>query len=79
MGIKPNIAIVHNGAHPLIVEASCKNPHDGRTYFFRSDDIWFDVKDIVMKAGIRTLPVYVNPNNFKEYVMDLSSITKYVE
>jgi len=79
VGVKVNVAVVQNGISPMIVEANCRNPKNGRTYLFRSEDLWFDARDIVMKAGIRTLPVHVNPNNYKEYVMDLSSITKYTK
>ena len=77
--VRVNHEVLVENKNPFVIETSYQNQEDGRVYYFRSEDLWFDPAEIIMKASIRSLPIYVNPNNFKEYVVDLTSITKYLD
>lgn len=78
IGITMNNSVMINGRHPYVLEANCMSPADGKLYTFRSEDMWQDATLILQQFNIITIPVYVNPQNYAEYVMDISSIKKYL-
>jgi hypothetical protein len=54
------------------------SPYDGKLYTFKSEYFWQDVTPILQRYNITTIPVYINPNNYKEYVVDISQIKNYL-
>ena len=73
-----NRSLSINGRHPYILIASAIAPYDGLIYTFESDSIWDDLTPILQNYNITTVPVYVNPQNYKEYYMDIDSFKKYL-
>ena len=73
-----NRSIAVNGRNPFIIEASYQNPLDGLFYYFKSDHIWQDITPIIKQMNITAVPIYVNPNNYKEYYMHTDTITQYI-
>lgn len=63
-----------NGRHPLVICCQAQNPEDGRVYTFRSEGIWYDPRPYLDDADAETLPVYVDPNNYKHYAVDTSGV-----
>jgi len=77
--VRPNIDVYVKGKNPYVLEASYLNHIDGRHYYFKSENIWYDISLIIQRASIRTVPVYVNPKDFTEYYIDMEPILKYIE
>lgn len=73
-----NRAINVNGRHPYNVIVQWDNPEDGKHYLFRSNNIYFNPEKIIEDRNIKTFPVYINPNNKKQYVVDIDDLTKKV-
>ena len=63
-----------NGRCPLVIYCQAQNPEDGRVYVFRSEGFWYDPRPYLEDAGARTLPVYVDPNNYRHYAVDASGV-----
>lgn len=71
-------SLMVNGRHPFVLRASAISPYDGQAYEFRSDAIWNDLRPILQAYNITKVPVYVNPQNYKEYYMDMTNINQYL-
>lgn len=71
-----NMAYAINGRHPYNVFAEWMNPMDGRTYTFKSENVWGNTWDMIGEYGnaIKEIPVYVDKENAEKYYMDLDSI-----
>ena len=67
-----NTMINVNGKHPYIIKATFE--YNGVTYDAKSKNLWFDASDVINTYGIKEVPVCININNPKEYVMDLSEL-----
>lgn len=65
-----------NGVSPFVIQASTVGP-DGATYVFKSGDIYDDTPNLIASNNIQKIKVYVNPSNYKEYVMDIESLNNY--
>lgn len=63
-----------NGRHPVRIDCSWRDPADGVTYHFRSDNLWKDPTPILERQNITQLPVYLNPDKKKEYVVSLEPL-----
>ena len=63
-----------NGRCPLVICCQAQNPEDGRVYVFRSEGFWYDPRPYLEDAGACTLPVYVDPNNYRHYAVDASGV-----
>jgi len=74
-----NMNLTVNGRHPFILIASAISPYDGKTYKFKSESIWNDLTLSFEKYNIKTVPVYVNPKNYKEYYVDIDYFKNYLE
>lgn len=61
-----------NGRHPLVVRCQAVNPADGKVYVFTSEGIWFDPTPWLENR--RQVPVYVDPDDYWQYVVDLDGI-----
>lgn len=66
-----------NGYHPYIIECVWTERASGNTYIFRSPNIWDDPGLLIDMNKIKTLPVYYDPANIKNYVVDMSALTQY--
>lgn len=60
-----------NGKSPYRIECSWLDEKTGKTYLYKSENIWFDPTNLVIGTQ---LPAYVNPNNLKEHYIDISAI-----
>lgn len=74
-----NGSISVNGKHPYMLVASTISPYDGNTYVFNSDSVWNDLNPIIKQYNITTVPVYVNPQNYKEYYLDIDIFNQYLD
>ncbi len=70
------------------IEIDGKNPYfilratyiaNGEKHYFNKKNLEKDLSVIIEKNQIKTVPVYVNPENFSEYNMDISGIEKLEE
>lgn len=61
-----------NGKHPYTIIASFI--YNGETYETKSENLWFDAKNIIDNYNIRELPVYIDTNNPKLNILDTSII-----
>ena len=73
-----NRSVKVNGKSPYIMIANTISPYDGKTYVFKSDSIWNDLSNVLQTYNIKTVPVYVNPNNYKEYYIDIDFFKQYL-
>ncbi len=48
------------------------DPETGRVFVFQSEGFWFDPAPFL--AGHTTLPVYVQPGNYRRYAVDTAGI-----
>lgn len=73
-----NTSLSVNGRHPYRLDATYINPLDGKIYSYSSEAIWTDLTPVLNSRQITTIPVYVNPNNFAEYYMDISGLQQFI-
>ncbi len=78
VGFNIDSSVSVNGRCPYRLEANYISPIDGKLYSYRSDNIWSDLTPILEQRQITTIPVYVNPNNYAEYYMDISSLKNVI-
>lgn len=71
-----NRSIKVMGVRPFVIKASTVGP-DGLTYEFTSSNIYYDIRDLIRSNNIGKIKVYVNPSNYKEYVMDIESLSEF--
>lgn len=64
-----------NGKHPYYIVCSWKNKIDGKTYKFRSDNLWYDPNPYIKKLNLERIPVYIIPSNPKQYHVAVEEIT----
>jgi hypothetical protein len=58
-----------NGRSPFVVYSQWLNPHTQQVHVFKSDLIWYNPSDYIQNQKV---PVWVDPNNYKRYRVDLS-------
>lgn len=68
-GVHLNKRIEVNGKNPLQIHAQWQDPVTQKIHIFKSDNIWFDPSAYIKNEN---LVVYINPDNLKEYHMDIS-------
>lgn len=61
-----------------ILKASAISPTDGKKYIFKSDAILHNLTPILHSYNITTVPVYVNPQNYNEYYVDMKFFQQYL-
>lgn len=71
---RKNTSYAVNGVHPYNIVCEWNNPQDNKKYTFKSENIWDDPQRIIEEKNIKTVPVYINPENKKQYFMDLDYI-----
>lgn len=67
-----------NGRHPYVIICQWDNEIDGKEYIFKSGNLWFDPTFAIEQKNIDTLPVYIDMNNKKKYVIDTSILADEV-
>lgn len=77
-GFNFNKNVTINGVHPYILTATIISPYDGLIYTFKSESIMTDLTPILQAYNIKTVPVYVNPQNYKEYYVDIDFFKRYL-
>ena len=60
-----------NRRHPYKVICEWYDPADNQRYVFKSKDIWTDPERILRERNVKTLPVYLNLSNKKQYLVDM--------
>lgn len=65
-----------NGRHPYNIICEWNNPADSKKYFFKSENIWMNPENKIEEKNIKTFPVYINPENIQQYVIDIDSIVE---
>ena len=60
-----------NNKHPYNVICELDSSIDGKTHILKSENIWFDPKNIIEDRNITTFRVYYNINNLKQYYIDI--------
>jgi Protein of unknown function (DUF3592)/TIR domain len=73
--VEQNTTIEVNGRHPFFVITQWRNPVSHQLVQFRSPALW---EDPTVKAKDRMITVVVDPENFHDYVMDLSYLRRAV-
>jgi hypothetical protein len=72
-GVEPNEAVSVNGRHPFVVLCQWQNPATQEVHVFRSENLWFDPSDYLKRPKLR---VFIEPENPKRYLVDLSFLPK---
>lgn len=65
--------------HPCVLEARATLPNSDNEYIFKSFYNWTNLQPIVEKHSIKTVHVYVDLDNPKNYFMDLEPIKKLIK
>lgn len=67
-----------NGRHPFNIICEWNNPSDGKTYIFKSNNLWINPENIISERNINKFPVYIDLNSPKKYYLDINSVTEDV-
>jgi hypothetical protein len=73
-GTRMNLTYSVNGKHPYNVYCSWTNPDNNFKYTFKSENVWTDISHEIEGRHIDKFRVFVNPNNFNEYIVDIDNI-----
>lgn len=71
-----NTKVTINGKHPYYITCYWKNRINGKTYKFRSENVWYNPTDQFKKSGIEKIPVYIIPSNPNQYYVDMENINE---
>lgn len=72
-----NLLYTVNRRHPYYIVCQWRDPEDGKTYLFRSGNLWMDPEPLIQARNITVFPVYFDPRNKKRYVVDTEAVTRY--
>lgn len=67
VGVQYDTRVRVNGRCPLVLQCQAVNPADGKVYVFESDSLWFDPTPFL--DGQTTMPVLVDPDDYRRYQM----------
>ena len=67
-----NYSVRVNWRHPYVIQCSWLDPQTQKVYVFHSDSIWYNPTPYL--GDRTTLPVYIDPDNPKHYVVDTEGI-----
>lgn len=73
-----NFSYSVNNRHPYNIICKWNNPEDGKTYLYKSENIWFNPEPKIEDENITTFPIYVDSNNKKKYVVDIDKLTENI-
>lgn len=74
LSTKVNKNYTVNNKHPYNIFCEW-NGMDGKKHIFKSDNIWVDPEKIIKDRNIKTFRVYFNPNNIKQYYVEVDMLT----
>ena len=63
-----------NGENPYNIICKWYDSITNQTYELKSDNLWYNPEGYITQNNITKFKVYINPNNYKEYTMDVSEI-----
>lgn len=69
----------NRGYFPYHLRANYLNPADNQTYLFESDDTYINPNDIIAKYQTKTVRVYLDSTNTKNYYVDILSLIPETE
>jgi len=72
-GVEINRSFEVNGAHPFRIVTQWQNPATSEVHIFKSNDLWFDPSDYIKHEQVT---VFIEQNNPKNYLVDLSFLPK---
>lgn len=72
-----NISYSVNGLHPYNIICKWNDLEDGKTYTFKSKNIWKNPEEKIEKNNITTFPIYIDLTNKKKYIIDTDCLTEY--
>ncbi len=67
-----------NGKCPYNIICEWNNPLDNKKYIFKSKNIWINPERIIVEKNIKQLPVYIDNNNIKKYIIDIDIFTENI-
>jgi hypothetical protein len=67
--VAKNTNLKVNGRSPFVVYSQWLNPHTQQVHVFKSDSIWYDPSEYIQNQKV---PVWIDPNDYKRYRVDLS-------
>lgn len=73
-----NTMVRVNGRCPYRVICSWQNPEDGKSYLFRSENLWTNPMPEIERRNIRTFTVFLDPKNHKKYTVDTDGLTENI-
>jgi len=73
--IRPNYSVEINGRCPYVLECHYRDPASGTLHVFRSRNLFF----CPAETENRQVRVYVDPENFSRYYVDVESLVPDVE
>lgn len=75
-GIGTNVHTRIMGQPARAVNCRWQNPQDGKYYHFVSENLWYDPTRAFLEFGVRTIPVYIHPNNISKYYVDTQELER---
>lgn len=72
--IMPDTSMSIKGRHPYRILSRYHHLESGRTYVFESDPIWYNPEEFF--SDVKDLPVYVDPQDYSKYYIDISFLPK---
>ncbi len=71
---KVNYNYTINGRNPYNIVCTWVSPEDNKKYTFVSENLWDDPSTDIQNLNITMFPVYINPQNKNQYVVDVKAI-----
>lgn len=76
--ISRNTSVRVNGRYPFVITVEWHNPDDGKLYRMRTPSLWSNPQSQIERLGLRTLPVYIDPYDAKNYYVQTEILEKDV-
>ena len=73
--ISVNKKITVNGKHPYKIYAKSINPRTNEMQIFKSKNLWIDPGRHLSEQNMTSIEVWVEPNNYKKYLMNTGFLT----
>ena len=67
-----------NGRSPYNIVCEWNSSSDGKTYIFKSKNLWFNPENIINEKNITKFNCYVDSNNYKKYYLDTDEFEEQV-
>ena len=74
--VEQNTALSVNGRHPFRVLSQWQNPSTSEVHIFKSNNLWFDPSSYIKS---KTITVFIEKDNPKRYLVDLSFLPRLAE